>query len=159
MSDTGALRQRRFKAHHAGDHRFCKPGRCDGISGDVDPHGLGFRGYDLWVTMRGESLEPARKVLLVEACRVVDRLERIDRMIRGDLVEWMGLLSTRDDTVVTIVMNNLLVEARQQQNTLRGIMAELRQSIGKADVQTEGEVSLIDQLAKRRADRLSNPSA
>lgn len=155
MPDPGALRQRRSVAHRAGDHRFCRPDRCDGIAGDLDPYGLGFRGRELWVTMRGDSLEPARKVLLIEACRVTDRLERIDRMIRGDRVEWMELISSRDESVVTVVMNVLLAEARLQQNTLKALMAELRQSMGKADQSGSEEKSELDQLAKRRADRLS----
>jgi hypothetical protein len=91
---------------------------------------LGPRGRRLWaeVTAKGELI-PTEVTLLEEACRVADRLERLDELLRGRRSAWLLLVPTSlDGSVVTVVAGNVLVEVRQQQTTLKGLLAELRQS-------------------------------
>jgi len=160
MADaTAADRQRRYRqrqaAHKAGDHRFCVPTSCDlaPIGGESSPTrtvtpssvtasrdtvtqrapDLGSRGRRLWqqVTEDSGELRPGERVLLEEACRTADRLDQLDRILRGDEDAWMRLkLVSEDGSVVQVVLNNVLAEARQQQVALKQLLAELRQSRG-----------------------------
>jgi hypothetical protein len=98
----------------------------------VTPPGLGPRGRRLWRELTADeqpSLIPTERVLLEEACRLADRLDTLDRMLRGDEDAWMRLRSMDDDgSIVQVVINNLLSEARQQQVALKQLLGELRQS-------------------------------
>ncbi|WP_051723711.1 hypothetical protein [Micromonospora chokoriensis] len=92
---------------------------------------LGTRGRRLWkqCTDDGAALKPAERVLLEEACRTADRLDTLDRILRGDEDAWMRFRSLNDDgSIVSVVVNNVLSEARQQQVALKALLAELRTS-------------------------------
>ena len=99
---------------------------------DGSRSGVGFkeRGRKLWVdTLATGTLTPAELTLLEEACRAADRLERLDEILRGRKSAWLELVPTSlDGSVVTVLVGNVLTEARQQQTTLKGLLAELRQS-------------------------------
>lgn len=90
---------------------------------------LGARGRRLWQQVVEESpgLSPREQVLLEEACRTVDRLDGLDRVLRGDDCMWLHS-ANEDGSVVKVVLNNALAEARQQQTTLARLLAELRHS-------------------------------
>ena len=147
MADqTAAERQRRYRArqaaHKAGDHSQCDPARCQSDAVTVTPSitrnavtvtapDLGTRGRRLWhqITGDGPELRPAEQVLLEEACRSADRLDRLDRMLRGDEDAWIRFHSINEDgSIVQVVINNLLSEARQQQVAMKALLAELRTS-------------------------------
>lgn len=149
MADsTAAQRQRRYRAHRRGDHSLCPPGRADCVAvtaenGVTPPvtasrvtdsgRNLGERGRRLWqdVTKAGPELTPSEQVLLEEACRTADRLDQLDRILRGDEDCWVSLHSVNEDgSIVKVVLNQALAEARQQQTTLKQLVAELRQSRG-----------------------------
>lgn len=156
MGHTDAERQRRRRAHVKGDHSLCDPSRCDGreTPARVTPERLGRRGTALWNDLDGTSLPPAGRVLLEEACRLADRLDKLDDFLRGKEDAWLRFhRSVDDDQVVTVIVDKALSEARQQQVTLARLMAELRPLI-KAEAPTPG-VSVLDQLAARRAARSS----
>ena len=111
MTDhTAAARQRRSRAHRRGDHSICLPERCKhAAAADVGEAAkdsappptpapsedftaveqLGPRGRRLWADMSGLQLGPAHRVLLQEACRTADRLDRLDRMLdnRDDWIQ------------------------------------------------------------------------
>ncbi|MEW2442799.1 hypothetical protein [Micromonospora marina] len=92
---------------------------------------LGTRGRRLWRQLidDGPKLKPAERVLAEEACRTADRLDVLDRILRGDEDAWMRLHSANDGgSIVKVVLNNALSEARQQQVALRALLAELRTS-------------------------------
>ncbi len=141
MGLTAAERQRRSRKHRAGDHSLCDQSRCHGhaVTPDVtqavtsrparDPD-LGTRGRRLWQQVANEGeLKPGDRVLLEEACRTADRLDVLDRILRGDDDAWMRLHSANEDgSIVKVVLNNALAEARQQQVALKQLLAELRQS-------------------------------
>jgi hypothetical protein len=92
---------------------------------------LGTRGRRLWKQYAddGAVLKPAERVLLEEACRTADRLDTLDRILRGDEGVWLRFRSLNDDgSIVSVVINNALAEARQQQVALKTLLAELRAS-------------------------------
>jgi hypothetical protein len=146
---TSAERQKRYRQHGKGDHSLCDPKRCDAlrpaptntppglqepaptadeaIHAPVAPvQGFGPRGTALMADMADAKLEPLHRALLVEACRIADRLDRLDAMLEGR-EDWVRLQARNDDaTEVTVIVDQLLSEARQQATALRGLVAELR---------------------------------
>jgi hypothetical protein len=171
MAATSAERQRRYRAHKAGDHSGCDPARCDGTGVTVSrvtdaPRNadgprvprLGRRGRWLW----GELAEkanpaPSERVLIEEACRLVDRLDRLDAISNGKDRAWLVVEVSDDGTEVTVVVDKVLSEARQQQLALKQILGELRQASagGKQGASRDGG-SIVDQLAARRTARLAD---
>lgn len=139
---TAAERQRRAKRHKIGDHSLCDPARdClntappppprptsppprePDVPASRDPTaGFGPRGRELWDVMSEVELGPGRRVLLVEACRMADRLDRMDRMLSGD--RWFTEVEDRQERV-EIVMDSLMSEARQYASTLKALITEL----------------------------------
>src|SRR5687767_3891759 len=92
------------------------------------PSGLATRGKRLWKELTEKtSMNAAELVLLEEACRTADRLDKLDELLRLDHEQWVELrdLKGRDD-VMEIVMNSALSEARQQANVLKQLIAALR---------------------------------
>jgi len=198
---TPAERARRSRSHRRGDHALCDPARCDlapvtttgGVtvevttSGDVtvqaDPAAavvlrgrdlveqLGPRGRQLWAELRTRGMTPAARALAVEACRIVDRLEHLDRILAGDVDAWARLtipipeqvalatgLRQPVDGVVTVqvvlVVDGALAEARQQTTALRGLVAELRAERLKSAPQDRQEGGgLLERLAQQRQAR------
>ncbi|WP_378735503.1 hypothetical protein [Nocardia brasiliensis] len=67
----------------------------------------------------------ARTVLIVEAARVADRLDVLNDLLTGDERLWLRLADGRDGTL-DIRVDGALAEARQQANTLRQLLAEIR---------------------------------
>lgn len=114
--------------------------------------GLGERGARLWREMAGDTLSGAALVLLEEACRLADRLDRLDDFLRGHEDSWMKFHARNEDgSIVEVVVDKALAEARQQQVSLKQVVAELRQVTGKGQPQSQGGGS--DDLASRRAAR------
>lgn len=175
---TSAERQRRYRRHLKGDHTLCDPGRgcaepappppsiadepaAEGTAADqapsADAQRLGARGAALWQAMHDVGLGPAHRVLLEEACRLADRLDRLDAMVEGR-EEWIRLRSRDEDqTTYVVVVDGLLSEARQHATTLRGLVAELRAALPKtparpsAPKQKGGLGDLSSRIAARRA--------
>ncbi|MGN9802052.1 hypothetical protein [Micromonospora sp. L32] len=116
---------------------------------------MGARGARLWEEEGGDSLTGARRVVLEEACRLVDRLDRLDAIVNGRDRAWLTL-ETDDAGGITVVVDKLLSEGRQQQLALKQLAGELRAGGGAAKPATGG--SILDQLAARRATRLANPA-
>jgi len=118
--------------------------------------GFGPRGARLWRDTTADpalSLSPVELVLLEEACRLADRLDRLDDFLCGRQDAWLRFHARNEDgSVVRVVVDRALSEARQQADTLRGIIADLSRKQG-AKVTEEPEASGSDDLASRRADR------
>lgn len=159
---SDAERQRRSRAHRKGDHSLCDPARCDGttpVTSQSRPEGkprrLGPRGRRLWEEEGGDGLTGTRRMVLEEACRLVDRLDRLDAILSGRDRAWLSL-ELADDGTVEVVVDKVLGEARQHQLALKQLAAELRASGGTAKPAQEG--SILDQLAARRAQRLADAS-
>ncbi|WP_411815505.1 hypothetical protein [Gordonia sp. SND2] len=96
----------------------------------VTPDEFGPSGAALWRELHDEG-EPAEMVVLVrEACRIADRLDRLASAVRGD-----GLfdLVEKADGVFQVYVDNALSEARQQAAALQRILTDLakrRETVG-----------------------------
>lgn len=100
------------------------------------PKNLGTRGRKMWRDVAAtQTLDATQKILLEEACRTADRLEKLDEKLRGDADSWAHLrtraesmVHTEDGVEATIdlVIDGALTEARQQQNILKQLVAALR---------------------------------
>lgn len=164
---SDAERQRRSRKHRAGDHSLCDPEkRC--VQGPLvvapvpttpvshappDDHGFGPSGSELWRGMVGVEMGPAHRVLLVEACRIADRLDRFHDTLAGG--RWF--FDRRDeDERVEVVIDQVLSEARQHALGLKALVAELepKPTAGVAAVPVRkrgaGVVNLADRVAARR---------
>lgn len=164
MALTPAQRQRRSRRHRAGDHDLCDATRCPHapqlpdvtpVTTDVTLPGLAKRGSDLWRTVHAEGpLTAAAGALLLEACRIADRLDTLDGILRGADDGWMRLRANDDGTEVTVSVDRVLAEARAQAVALKQLVAEVRQSRGKGTTDQAGrEVSIFDELRARREAR------
>jgi hypothetical protein len=94
-------------------------------------------------------------VLIEEAARIADRLDRLDAVLRGDEETWIRLAGDLEDGEVRVVVDGALAEARQQATALKGIIAELRQAGASRQAAPQRGRSTVDDLARRRADRLA----
>ena len=100
------------------------------MSSSVDVFAGG--GTELWAELH-ELGDPADlTVLIVEAARVKDRLDRLDRALSTG-----GLLNIVEngDGVVEVRVDNALAEARQQANALRLLLNDIakRRGVGGGD--------------------------
>lgn len=93
----------------------------------VAPKGLAPRGRRLWrAILDVNDLDPAQTVMLEEACRTADRLERLDELLRGEVDSWASLILDRDGNTYELRIDGALSESRQQQNILKQLLAALR---------------------------------
>lgn len=122
----------------------------------IEPaEGFAPRGARLWSEMTAErsDLSPAERVLLEEACRTADRLDRLDAFLLGRQDAWLRFHARNEDgSVVRVVVDRALTEVRQQQDTFRGMVADLVKKQGAKAATGEPEASPSDELAKRRAE-------
>lgn len=178
MPGTDAERARRYRRHRRGDHSLCAADRCEAVvhppplvtqrdtatAGDVSAGQSvvterGPRGQRLWDELAGDGLPPLQRVLLDEACRMADRLDRLDALLEGRAESWLSV-TVSDDGDLRLVIDGLLAETRQQATALRGLVAELLKAVpkGRAPARTgaapaalpKGIALLKDQAAKRR---------
>lgn len=92
---------------------------------------MGAAGLNLWREMTKQgALPPMQAVLLLEACRITDRLEKLDAKLRGEDREWLELDERDDGRMVFVIVDKALSEARQQATALKQIVSELRQAQG-----------------------------
>jgi hypothetical protein len=95
------------------------------------PTGLADRGRALWHAMvSAYVLGPGQLVLVAEACRLADRLERMDALLAGDSEAWATVLAGEgfDAPEIKVEVSSVLIEARLTATALKGLVAELRQA-------------------------------
>lgn len=92
------------------------------------PRGLSTKGTRLWREMHKafSAFNPAELVLIEEACRIADRLDRLNGVLVGDEDAFAQVRSTGSDGPLVLVVNDAMSEARQQANVLKQIVAALR---------------------------------
>lgn len=123
------------------------------------PKGLAPRGRKMWRDLTAErTWDSAGLILLAEACRLADRLEKLDGLLRGDVGEWATIIDQyrNGDREVFLEIDASLTEARQMQTALLGILTKL--GLGKSAAVKAGGPSKADQLAERRAKRVAAAS-
>lgn len=96
------------------------------------PKGLGARGRRLWKDITEQhELDPMQRVLLEEACRCADRLDKLEEKLSGREDAWVHLRTraesmTDESVTIDLVVDGALSEARQQQNVFKQLLASLR---------------------------------
>lgn len=128
MADSDAERQRRYRLHKAGNHSECNPARkCD-----VTSRSFGPMGQRLWRECDGDRATGTRWALIVEACRIADRLDKLERMLGGDSRDWLSIVEDKGNPErLMVVVDKLLAESRAQAVALKQIVSELRQGVGR----------------------------
>lgn len=106
------------------------------------------RGGELRTLLDDSSLGPLHRVLVEEAARIADRLDRLDLSLsrKG---EWLRF-ERADNGDVVVTIDNVLAEARQQAAVLRGLVAEIKSALPKPEPvkpKREGDGALADFLA------------
>ena len=124
----------------------------------LPPRGLRASGQALWDSVTAQvRLDPAGYVLLGEACRTADIIDRLSGALSANSTEWVRL---SDEVVqgmqaagldgmvaeVTLVVNPILGEIRQQRLALRQLLAQLK--LGKTEAVTEDD----DPIARLMAE-------
>lgn len=95
---------------------------------------LGLRGKEVWESISAEYLpDVATKLLVLEACRMVDRLDRLDKALKSNGT-WLRIAEesqSMDGRTVKIVIeiDSVLAEARQLAVALNAILHKL--GVGK----------------------------
>lgn len=90
------------------------------------PAGLGSGGRELWLSITEHDLDAAQLVLLLEACRTKDRLDKLDELLRCDTEVWATLVHRLRTDDYELKIDSALSEARQQANVLKQLLVSLR---------------------------------
>lgn len=130
----------------------------DGGKKDGYPDFLRAAGRKMWDELHEQyAFDPASEVLLTEACRLKDRLERFAAALSSNKTLWFELGEVEEtlagERQVSVVINTMVSEARQTQ-------ASLAQTLTKLGVLTPGEKkksgpSMADELKRKRQERLA----
>ena len=123
------------------------------------PDGLGKRGSALWKSL-GFDVDTPNGVMALEAARLADRLDELDSIIHGkgvlELMQFRVPHAMDDQGTVTVEVsfNNVLGEARQQQNVLRQLLVTLAAASDAAPAKVAAPVaSVTDEFTKKRRSR------
>ena len=105
-------------------------------------------------TLRDEVIEakpdlnPGDRVLLDEACRLVDRLDRFEALLAGEAESWATIRDFDYDRHSELVVSSLVSESRQHTSELRQIVKAL--GLGESSAAAQQTVSELDRLRERR---------
>jgi hypothetical protein len=123
------------------------------------PGDLRERGVDFWDEVSSSvELDPSGFVLLGEACRIIDRLDRLSDALNGKGRDWLKLADEIEVVAerfgdgkkvsVKVAVDGLLSEARQQQLALKTVLAQL--GLGKAAEKVNSEKSALTMWLESR---------
>ena len=84
-------------------------------------------GRALWdaVTADHDDLDQVQLVQLTEACRMKDRLDKLDELLRGDVSTWVSIHESEGRPAV-LVINAALAQANTTANTMKQLLAAMR---------------------------------
>lgn len=120
------------------------------------PKKLGPRGNALWRALTDNNPPDAARALLIgEACRLADRLDKLHALISGDETTWARVHLPKNESELVLRIDSAVTEARQTTNVLRQMLSQLDVGGGTA---SEGG-SFLDRLAANTADRIAAASA
>jgi hypothetical protein len=134
------------------------------------PPGLGPRGRRIWrETTTDHDLDLLSRELLLEACRVADRLDGLDAILRGDVDTWARLTHDTRTEDYELKIDAALSESRQLATVFKQLIASLRlpdEASGKRPQQRggargayvpsgKGGPSKVSSLERARAARSS----
>lgn len=119
------------------------------------PDDLRARGLQFWHEVtEAATLDASAFVLLGEACRIIDRLDRLSMALNGHGRDWLKIGDDIEEighgkVSVKVVVDGILSEARQQQLAFKTIMAQMK--LGTAEVNTTQEKSALAQWLESRS--------
>lgn len=91
------------------------------------PAGLGTGGRSLWKAIASQhELDATQEVQLLEACRAKDRLDQLDRLLRGDIDTWCEIEVDREGQPVSLRVDAALSKANETANLMKQLIAALR---------------------------------
>lgn len=118
------------------------------------PADLKQRGREIWAAFNASSLPAGNRALVHEACRLADTLDKLDAILSQRADEWARIV-VDDMGDVTLVVDSLLGERRQQALALKQLMGEIRtaglkQTGGRpVEQEPEGRGGLIIDITSR----------
>jgi hypothetical protein len=123
------------------------------------PDGLGVRGSALWDVLTSEKTwDAAGSVLLGEACRTVDRLEKLDQLLRREIGAWAEIVEDFDHgrREIHLEIDDALAESRQQQGSLLQLLTKL--GLGRSKSPAAAQEDPLDELVRQWAAGGSAPA-
>jgi hypothetical protein len=92
------------------------------------PKGLGPGGRALWRAIaRDHELDGMQLAQLTEACRMKDRCDKLDTLLRGEVEDWAVLLPADDSgTEYRLQVAGALSKANETANSMKQLLAALR---------------------------------
>lgn len=98
--------------------------------------------------MNGDGLSAPQKVVLEEACRIANRLDVLDDFLDGRRDSWMKFHARNEDgSIVEVVLDKALGEARQQALALKQLIAEMRAAGAVKQAPPSGKVAGVTDLS------------
>jgi len=89
--------------------------------------GLNAGGKALWRSVSGvHTLDSVQEVLLLEACRAKDRLDKLDGLLRGEVSTWATVAPDLGVGSIELVVDKALDKANATANLLKQLLAALR---------------------------------
>lgn len=92
------------------------------------PKGLGPGGRALWRAIaRDHDLDGVQLVQLTEACRMKDRCDKLDGLLRGEIAEWATIVPADvEGTEFRLLITGALSRANETANSMKQLLAALR---------------------------------
>lgn len=91
------------------------------------PTGLRSGGKSLWTAITDDhDLDAVQLVQLEEACRAKDRLDQLDRVLRGDVDTWAEIIGDEDHQRCRLQVAPALGKANETANLMKQLLAALR---------------------------------
>lgn len=94
------------------------------------------------------DLTPTDRVLLDEACRLMDRIDHFDRLLSGESEAWSTVADFEGNRPSVLVISSLVSESRQHATELRQVLKALASSDP-----AKGAVPVVSELNRLRARR------
>lgn len=81
-------------------------------------------------------------VMIVEAARIKDRLDKFDRLLSGDEDRWLRLVPSRGDVeVLEVKADSALQESRQLAVVQRQLLAEIRRQKDDGPIEEDDDLA------------------
>ena len=91
------------------------------------PAGLGAGGRTLWREItKVHDLDEVQRAQLTEACRMKDRLDKMDDLLRGDVDTWAEIATDRDGEPISLRIDGAAKLANETANGMKQLLAALR---------------------------------
>lgn len=118
------------------------------------PDSLAAGGVALWTALATDAMPEHLVALLTEACRARDRLDKLDRILAGDVGTWLELRADFDGDSTYVHVDGALLKANTTAGVLKNLLDKIPAPAAKPAAKT-GEGTALDQLAARRQTQTS----